>query len=54
MVEEPNSSSKNGIKVKFFSITTGYLGIWVSIGMKMWANEKVEKVIYSAIGNTNF
>ncbi len=37
IVEEPNSSSKNGIRVKFFSLITGNLVFW-------WRYEPIRKV----------
>ena len=40
IVEEPNSSSKHGIRVR-------------NLGMKIWGIENAEKVVFDAIGNTN-
>ncbi len=36
IIEEPNSSSKHGIKVKFFSLITRNLAFWC-----IWTNQKV-------------
>ena len=47
MAEKPNSSSKNGIRVKFPNNNK------LIIGMGIWANENEEKVVFSTIINTN-
>ena len=52
MGEKPNLSSKNGIRNIIWSCFR-ILQLLKSIGMKIWANENAEKVVFSHTVNNN-